>query len=57
VLPYLAIGWQGDSTLFIVTLFYVTALAVINGLLYRMSDSVLPGVVSSILFHLLTSLQ
>lgn len=57
VLPYIGIGWQGDPMLLAVFLFYVIALAVVNGLLYRISDSILPGVVSSVIFYFLVILH
>ncbi|MFQ5858142.1 MAG: type II CAAX prenyl endopeptidase Rce1 family protein [Anaerolineae bacterium] len=56
-LPHIVIGWSGDLLILMITLFYVAALAMVNALLYRASNSIAPGVVSSVAFHFLMSLR
>ncbi|RME46757.1 MAG: CPBP family intramembrane metalloprotease [Chloroflexi bacterium] len=55
ILPYIVLGWHSDPTFFTLTLFYVAALSMVNAFLYRMSHSIVPGVLNSVLFYSLTS--
>jgi hypothetical protein len=57
VIPYIAIGWHSDLVLVMITLFYVTAVAMVNAFLCRVSNSVMPGVVCSVIFHVLMVLN
>jgi hypothetical protein len=54
---YLVLGLNDDPATLVLTLLSVGILAIVNAFLYRISQSIVPGIISSVLFFTLITLR